>query len=51
MLSYPFKYFIYGVDKIFWRNKHINSNSLFDSYGDAHFHLQKRFEKNLLVDL
>lgn len=51
MLSYPFKYFIYGVDKIFWRNKHINSNSLFDSYGDAHFHLQKRFEKKLLDDV
>ena len=50
-LPYLLKYFIYGIDKVFWNNSHINSNSLFDSCGDAHFHLQKRFESNLLDDI
>lgn len=50
-LPYLLKYFIYGVDKVFWNNSHINSNSLFDFCGDAHFHLQKRFKSNLLDDI
>ena len=50
-LPYLLKYFIYGIDKVFWNNSHINSNSLFDSCGDAHFHLQRRFKSNLLDDI
>ena len=47
-LPYILKYFIYGFDKLFWGNKHINSNSLFSSQGDAHLHLQQRFHFDLM---
>lgn len=47
-LPYYFKYLIYGVDKVLWKNKHINSNCLFDSPGDAHFHLHQRFSNGLI---
>lgn len=48
--KYPYwlKYIIYGFDKVFFNNDHINSNSLFDHQGDAHLHLQQRFSSDLL---
>lgn len=45
---YWLKYIIYGFDKVFFNNKNINSNSLFDHPGHAHLHLQQRFSFDLL---
>ena len=50
-LPFLLKYLIYGTDKILSKNRNFNSNCLFSLSSEAHFHLQSRFEPNLIIKL
>ncbi len=46
-INYPYwiKYLLYGTDRVFWKNRHINSGVLLESSGMSHQLLQARFEE------
>ncbi|HMS64407.1 MAG TPA: asparagine synthase (glutamine-hydrolyzing) [Ignavibacteria bacterium] len=46
-LRYP----AFGVDKLLFKNKHINSNLLFKKLSDSHFELHSRFNENEIVTI
>ncbi len=46
--KWPFKYMWYGLDKILFKNKHINGALLSESFGKAHKKLHSRSSKDLL---
>lgn len=48
MLSLPYfiKYPVYGFDKVFFKNRHVNSLSLYPTFGKGHFELHSRFNEN-----
>ena len=48
---YPLKYLLYGLDRVFSGNRHINSAVLFPSQGVAHQGLHSRFDKEWLERL
>jgi asparagine synthase (glutamine-hydrolysing) len=50
-LPYPVKYGLYGFDKIFYKNKHINSGVLFNSPAQFHRKLHNRFDFSTIVDI
>ncbi len=47
ILKFPYfiKYPVYGIDKVFFNNKHFNSLSLFSEIGKAHMELHSRFNE------
>lgn len=47
-LPYPLKYLAYGIDKVVWKNKHINSAILSSKPGIVHQQLHSRFSSGLL---
>ncbi len=50
-LPYALKYGLYGIDRVFGKNKHINSAVLFSTQGVAHQGLHSRFDKHWLEQL
>ena len=42
-LPYFIKYPVYGFDKVAFKNRHINSLSLYPTFGKGHFELHSRF--------
>ena len=48
---YPLKYLLYGLDRVFGGNRHINSAVLFPSQGVAHQGLHSRFDRDWLERL
>lgn len=47
----PLRYSAFGVDKLLFKNKHINSNLLFEKLSDSHFELHSRFNVNEIVKI
>ena len=48
---YSLKYLLYGLDKLFFNNKHLNSACLFPSQGEAHFNLNSRFDNKKVNEI
>lgn len=48
MLNLPYfiKYPVYGFDKVLFKNRHVNSLSLYQTFGKGHFELHSRFNEN-----
>lgn len=50
-LPYALKYLLYGTDRVFFKNKHINSGVLLPTQGQAHRGLHSRFPQELIGQL
>lgn len=50
-LFYPLKYLIYGIDRLFYLNRHINSAVLAAKQGQAHRGQHSRFSGSLIQDI
>lgn len=48
---FPVKYLLYGADKVLTKNKNLNSNLLFKSYGEGHFTMHSRTSDSLVNEL
>ncbi len=50
-LPYALKYLLYGTDRVFFKNRHVNSGVLMSTQGQAHRGLHSRFPQDLMGQL
>lgn len=44
----PLKYLLYGADKVLFKNRYVNSNLLFNTFGEGHFTMHSRLPEDLV---
>ena len=47
-LPQPLKYLLYGLDKVLFKSRYVNSNLLFKTFGEGHFTIHSRMPEDLV---